>query len=100
MPPLLRLVSEAGRFIMWAAILCRQSPYQPAWAPPISCQQQLFFNLLSAMLGVRCCSGFSLAERAFTLQLWCTGFSLWWLLLFQSTGSRARGLCSCKAQAQ
>ena len=63
-PPLLRLVSEAGRFIMWAAILCRQSPYQPARAPPIGCQQQLFFNLLSAMLGVHCCSGSSLAAES------------------------------------
>ena len=24
--------------------------------------------------------------------LWCTGFSLWWLLLLRSTGSRRHGL--------
>ena len=26
-----------------------------------------------------------------TPELWCAGFSLWWLLLLQSTGSRAHG---------
>ena len=38
--------------------------------------------------------------------LWCVGFSLWWLLLLQSTGSRcagfssvARGLSSCALRA-
>ena len=41
-------------------------------------------------------AGFFVAVWAFlwlrgvgaTIQLWCTGFSLWWLLLLQSTGSR------------
>ena len=39
--------------------------------------------------------------------LWCVGFSLWWLLLLQSMGSRAQasvvvahGLSSCGARAQ
>ena len=32
--------------------------------------------------------------------LWCTGFSLWWLLLLQSTGSRHTGFSSCGALAQ
>ena len=31
--------------------------------------------------------------------LWCAGFSLWWLLLLQSTGSRHVGFSSCGAQA-
>ena len=38
------------------------------------------------VLGLRCCLAFvakSLLQRA--------GFSLWWLLLLQSTGSRAHG---------
>ena len=34
-----------------------------------------------------------------TLQLWCAGFSLWWLLLLQSLGSRCAGFSSCGAQA-
>ena len=34
-----------------------------------------------------------------TLWLWCVGFPLQRLLLLQSTGSRARGLSSCGAQA-
>ena len=31
--------------------------------------------------------------------LWCTGFSLRWLLLLQSTGSRPAGFSSCGSQA-
>ena len=27
--------------------------------------------------------------------LWCSGFSLWWLLLLQSTGSRCTGFSNC-----
>ena len=30
----------------------------------------------------------------------CTGFSLWWLFLLQSTGSRRAGLSSCGTWAQ
>ena len=30
----------------------------------------------------------------------CAGFSLWWLLLLQSTGSRHRGFSSCSMRAQ
>ena len=32
--------------------------------------------------------------------LWCTGFSLQWLLLLQSTGSRRMGFSSCGTRAQ
>ena len=32
--------------------------------------------------------------------MWCTGFSLQWLLLLQSTGSRCTGFSSCSAWAQ
>ena len=32
--------------------------------------------------------------------LWCTGFSLRWLLLLQSMGSRRVGFSSCSTQAQ
>ena len=32
--------------------------------------------------------------------LWCAGFSLWWLLLLQSMGSRHMGFSSCSTQAQ
>ena len=49
----------------------------------------------------------SIAARSFlwlqragaALQLRCTGFSLWWLLLGQSTSSRACGLSRCGAPA-
>ena len=32
--------------------------------------------------------------------LWCAGFSLQWLLLLRSTGSRCTGFSSCGTQAQ
>ena len=32
--------------------------------------------------------------------LWCAGFSLWWLLLLWSTGSRHVGFSSCGTRAQ
>ena len=32
--------------------------------------------------------------------LWCTVFSLWWLLLLWSTGSRHTGFSSCNTWAQ
>ena len=31
--------------------------------------------------------------------LWCAGFSLWWLLLLRSTGSRHSGFSSCGTRA-
>ena len=31
--------------------------------------------------------------------LWCVGFSLWWLLLLRSTGSRSTGFSSCGSWA-
>ena len=42
--------------------------------------------------GLHCCAGFSLAVASggYSQQLQCTGFSLLWLLLLQSTGCRAR----------
>ena len=32
--------------------------------------------------------------------LWCACFSLWWLLLLRSTGSRRAGFSSCGTRAQ
>ena len=53
------------------------------------------------------CIGSSLLCAAFSLvaasggysSLWCAGFSLQWLLLLQSTGSRRVGFSSCGAWA-
>ena len=43
-----------------------------------------------ALPGLPCCPGFSLVVvSGDTLWLWCTGFSLWWLLLLQIVGSGA-----------
>ena len=45
--------------------------------------------------------GFSLVavSRGYSL-LRCAGFSLWWLLLLRSTGSRRPGFSSCGTRAQ
>ena len=49
------------------------------------------FNVL-AVLGLCCCVGFSLAAaRGGYSSLQCEGFSLWWLLLLRSLGSRLCG---------
>ena len=39
------------------------------------------------------------AERS-CFSLSCAGFSLWWLLLLQSTGSRHTGFSSCSVWAR
>ena len=39
------------------------------------------------------------AAAGASLQQWSAGFSLWWLLLLQNTGSRHAGFRSCGAQA-
>ena len=56
----------------------------------------IFIYLFLAVLGLHCCAGFSLvvASRGYllavaTLSLWRMRFSLWWLSLFGSMGSRA-----------
>ena len=52
-----------------------------------------FIYLVLAVLGLDCCPAVSpLAEGRGTRQLWRAGFSLWWLLLLQSMGSRTYGL--------
>ena len=38
------------------------------------------------------------ASRGYS-SMWCTGFSLWWLLLLQSTGSRRVRFSSCGSRA-
>ena len=53
-----------------------------------------------SVLGLHCFTGFSLvvASGGYSL-LQCTGFSLWWLLLLRSTGSRHLGFSSCGSWA-
>ena len=61
----------------------------------------IFGCLGSSLLGVRCCTGLSLvvASGGYS-SLWCVGFSLQYLLLLQSSGSRHAGFSSCGTQAQ
>ena len=55
-----------------------------------------FFNLciysiylFMAVLGLWCIALGFLSSGGSALYLWCAGFSLWWFLLLQNTGSRA-----------
>ena len=51
-------------------------------------------------LGLQCCAGLSLVVTSGSYSsLWCTSFSLLWLLL-GSTGSRRTGFSSCSTWAQ
>ena len=62
-----------------------------------------FINLFLflATLGLRCCARASLvAVSQGYSSLWYAGFSLWWLLLLRSTGSRHAGFSSCGMWAQ
>ena len=61
----------------------------------------ILFYLFLAALGLRCCSRVfsSCGQRGYSLLL-CAGFSLRWLLLLQSMGSRHAGFSSCGTQAQ
>ena len=53
-----------------------------------------------AALGLRCSAWLSLvAASGGYSSLHCVGFSLRWLLLLQSTGSRSVGFSSCGSQA-
>ena len=67
---------------------------------------KIYLCLFLAVLGLHCCTGFSLvAASRSALQFWCEGISFRWLLFLQSTGSRARGLqqlqlLGSRAQAQ
>ena len=58
--------------------------------PPYAARQLIeLFGFVLAVLGVYCCSR---VVGGGGLLLWFKGFSLWWFLLLQSTGSRALGL--------
>ena len=58
----------------------------------------LFFGCTGSSL---LCVGFFLQlRRAGATLLLCTGFSLWWLLLLRSTGTRCVGFSSWSTQAQ
>ena len=58
----------------------------------------IYFWLCWVFLAAR---GLSLvATSGVYTSLRCTGFSLWWLLLLQSTGSRRAGFSSCGTWAR
>ena len=60
-----------------------------------------FIYLLLVAPGLGCCVwAVSSCGPAGLLWLWCVGFSLWQLLLFQGTGSRRRGFSSCGMRSQ
>ena len=60
-----------------------------------------FIYLFLAALGLRCCvqAFSSCGERGYSSS-WCVGFSVQWLLLLHSTGSRCTGFSSCGLRAR
>ena len=61
--------------------------------------KNLFYFWLHWIFVVACGLSLGVASRGYS-SLLCTGFSLQWLLLLQSTGSRQVGFSSCGTQAQ
>ena len=60
----------------------------------------LFYFLLCWVFVAACGPSLVAASRGYSsLSCACTGFSLWWLLLLQSTGYRRAGFSSCGSQA-
>ena len=60
----------------------------------------LFYLFLTALGLCSCARAFSGCGEGGSSSLQCVGFSLWWLLLLWSTGSRRAGFSSCGTQAQ
>ena len=61
----------------------------------------LFYLFIFGCVGSLLLHGLSLAVVSGGYSsLWCTGFSLRWLLLLRSTGSRCTGFSSCSMWAQ
>ena len=58
------------------------------------------FNFWLRWVFVAACGLSQVAASGDYSSLWCVGFSLWWLLLLWSTGSRRAGFSSCITQAQ
>ena len=75
--------------------------------PVVLLQSQYFFKNKFIYLFIFGCVGSLLlcrlslvvASRGYS-SLRCAGFSLWWLLLLRSTGSRRMGFSSCGMRAQ
>ena len=63
-------------------------------------RKKQMISLLLFVLGLHCCVGaLAVVSRGCSL-LQCMGFSLWWLLLLQSTGSRQMGFGSCSLKTR
>ena len=60
----------------------------------------LFIYFLLHWVFVAACGLSLVAVSGGYSSLWYTGFSLWWLLLLRSMGSRHAGFSGCGTQAQ
>ena len=68
------------------------SPHDKIDFPPFFLFKRLFIYLFLAVLGLGCCGqAFFSCDRQGLLSISEDNFSLWWLLLFQSTGCRVHG---------
>ena len=88
-----KLLSRVRLFVTPWTVAC-QDP------PSMEFSKIISFYLFLAVLGLRCCKGFSLlaASTGYSL-VGCMGFSLRWLLLWR-TGFRHAGLSGCSTGAQ
>ena len=108
-------ISQPG-YWLWCSLDAVHFPYHndPSCCPFVakstflSPYPLLFFffnkliNLFLAVLGLCCWCRLSLVTCGDwgLLFVWCAGFSLCWLFLLRSTGSRRAGFSSCGSQAQ
>ena len=69
-----------------------------AWSGPLGMSLKFFNLLFLAILGLHCCTGFSLivASRGYS-SLWCAGFSC---CAAQALGHLGFSSCGSRAQAQ
>ena len=83
-------------WLCWTALLYSCRYLSILNSPPFKKDLFMYFRLFVAMHGL----SVVVARGGRSSPLWCTGFSLRWLLLLWSAGSRVCGLSSCGPRAR
>ena len=82
------------------ALAGRFSTTAPPRKPPlVSLLTRIFFFFWVRWVFVTACGLSLVVVSRGCSSLWCASFSLWWLLLLRSTGSRHAGFSSCSTWA-
>ena len=87
-------------FFLWETFVCIRLSIAASLRPvktPWACTS-IYFYLFLTVLGLHCFVGFLWLQSRISSLLARAGFSLWWLLLLQSTGSRHTGSRSCSTE--